>query len=290
MPNTMMDTWASGGETLGTWLSMASSHSAEIAGRAGFDYVCVDMQHGVADYQVAVEMMQAIEMSGGTPIVRVPWNEPGIIGRVLDAGARGVVVPMVNSVAEAQAAVTACKYPLLGARSFGAGARGRTGSSRGELLRGRERHHGLHSHDRDPPGRRGSRRHSGDRGRRRPSTSGLPTCRSATATGLATPTTTPTTRLRWSTSLSDALRTVWWPASTRQQRCRPIAAARASACRPSRVTPWRWDAAWPATCALPASPAPPKPLAKRTPRSTDPRTRRASAPFGLSCRARPAVR
>jgi len=119
MPNTMMDTWASGGETLGTWLSMASSHSAEIAGRAGFDYVCVDMQHGVADYQVAVEMMQAIEMGGGLPIVRVPWNEPGIIGRVLDAGARGVVVPMVNSVAEAQAAVAYCKYPPLGARSFG---------------------------------------------------------------------------------------------------------------------------------------------------------------------------
>ncbi len=119
MPNKMMDIWSSGAETLGAWLSMASSHSAEIAGRAGFDYICVDMQHGVADYQVAVTMMQAIELGGGTPIVRVPWNEPGIIGRALDAGARGVVIPMVNSVAEAQAAVTACKYPPLGARSFG---------------------------------------------------------------------------------------------------------------------------------------------------------------------------
>ncbi len=132
MSNKMMATWAAGGETLGTWLSMASSHSAEIAGRAGFDYVCVDMQHGIADYQVAVTMMQAIEMGGGTPIVRVPWNEPGIIGRVLDAGARGVIIPMVNSVAEATAAVAACKYPPLGARSFGpilAAARADAGES-----------------------------------------------------------------------------------------------------------------------------------------------------------------
>ena len=119
MPNRMMDAWAAGEETLGTWLSMASSHSAEIGGRSGFDYVCVDMQHGVADYQVAVTMIQAVEMSGGLPIARVPWNEPGIIGRMLDAGARGVIIPMVNSVAEAQAAVAACKYPPLGARSFG---------------------------------------------------------------------------------------------------------------------------------------------------------------------------
>ncbi len=119
MPNNMMTTWASGGETLGAWLSMSSSQSAEIAGRAGFDYVCVDMQHGIADYPAVVEMVQAIELGGATPIVRVPHNEPGIIGRVLDAGAKGVVIPMVNSVAQAQAAVAACKYPPLGARSFG---------------------------------------------------------------------------------------------------------------------------------------------------------------------------
>ena len=119
MANALMDLWERGGESLGTWLSMPTSHAAEIAGRGGFDYVCVDMQHGVADYQVAVTMIQAIEMGGGTPIARVPWNEPGVIGRVLDAGARGVIIPMVNSVAEAQAAVAACKYPPLGARSFG---------------------------------------------------------------------------------------------------------------------------------------------------------------------------
>ncbi len=121
MHNTMMQTWQSGGETLGCWLSMPSTHAAEIVGLVGFDYVCVDMQHGVADYQVAVDMIGMIGATAGgaTPIVRVPWNEPGIIGRMLDAGARGVVIPMVNSRAEAEAAVRACKYPPLGARSFG---------------------------------------------------------------------------------------------------------------------------------------------------------------------------
>lgn len=120
MPNTMMETWAAGGETLGTWLSMPTTHAAEITSRAGFDYVCIDMQHGISDYQIAVSMLQAIELGGqGTPIVRVPWNEPGIIGRMVDAGARGVIVPMCNSLAEAQAAVDAVKYPPMGARSFG---------------------------------------------------------------------------------------------------------------------------------------------------------------------------
>jgi 4-hydroxy-2-oxoheptanedioate aldolase len=120
MPNSMMEIWASGGETLGTWLSMPTTHAAEICARTGFDYVCVDMQHGTADYQIAVSMIQAIELGGkGTPIVRVPWNEPGIIGRMMDAGARGVIIPMVNSPEEAQAAVNAVKYPPIGARSFG---------------------------------------------------------------------------------------------------------------------------------------------------------------------------
>lgn len=120
MPNTMMETWAAGGETLGSWLSLGSSHSAEIVARAGYDYVCVDMQHGAADYSDAVGMLQVLEAVGDcTPIVRVPWNEPGIIGRMMDAGARGVIVPMCNSLEEAEAAVAAVKYPPLGARSFG---------------------------------------------------------------------------------------------------------------------------------------------------------------------------
>ena len=84
------------------------------------DYVGVAMQHGVADYQIAAAMLQAINLTGnGTPICRVPWNEPGIIGRMLDAGARGVIIPMVNSVEEAKRAVAATKYPPAGERSYG---------------------------------------------------------------------------------------------------------------------------------------------------------------------------
>ena len=77
------------------------------------------MQHGVIDYQVAVTMLLALSTGDCTPIVRVPWNEPGIIGKMLDAGAMGIIIPMVNSVDEARAAVAACRYAPVGARSYG---------------------------------------------------------------------------------------------------------------------------------------------------------------------------
>ena len=117
--NAMKAKWKAGEPTHGCWLSIPSSFSAEVMAHQGYDYVCIDMQHGVADYQVAVTMLQAISTTGATPIVRVPWNEPGIIGRMLDAGAMGVVIPMVNSVEEAKQAVAACRYFPDGARSFG---------------------------------------------------------------------------------------------------------------------------------------------------------------------------
>ena len=120
MSNSLMEKWAAGNEVLGSWLSIPDPHAAEVVSRVGFDYVCVDMQHGIADYQAAVAMIQAINVGrNGTPICRVPWNEPGIIGRMLDAGARAIIVPMVNSVAEAVRAVEATKYPPLGQRSYG---------------------------------------------------------------------------------------------------------------------------------------------------------------------------
>jgi len=115
----LREQWAAGNETLGFWLSVPSFVSAEIAARQPVDYVCIDTQHGVIDYPSAASMLQAIELAGGEPIVRVPWNEPGIIGKMLDAGVQGVVVPMVNTVAEAEAVVRACRYPPLGERSHG---------------------------------------------------------------------------------------------------------------------------------------------------------------------------
>ena len=117
--DTLRTQWNEGRDTLGVWLAIPSIISAETAARVGYDYVCIDNQHGVNDYQQTVAMAQAILLGGSTPIARVPWNEPGIIGKMLDAGIEGVVVPMVNSVAEAQAVVRAGRYAPTGARSFG---------------------------------------------------------------------------------------------------------------------------------------------------------------------------
>ena len=117
--NTVKTKWRAGECVFGAWLSIPDGHAAETMAQIGFDYVCVDMQHGVIDYQAAVGMLRAIGTGDSMPFVRVPWNEPGIIGKVLDAGAYGVIVPMVNSRAEAEAAVAACRYAPEGRRSYG---------------------------------------------------------------------------------------------------------------------------------------------------------------------------
>jgi 4-hydroxy-2-oxoheptanedioate aldolase len=111
--------WSAGEETLGIWLSIPSTVSAEIAARQPVSYVCVDNQHGVADYLVTASMFQAIELAGNVPIARVPWNEPGIIGKLLDAGAHGVIVPMVNTREQAEAVVRSVRYAPEGSRSWG---------------------------------------------------------------------------------------------------------------------------------------------------------------------------
>lgn len=119
--NRLKTLWAEDTPALGGWLVLPSSISAEYMSRAGFDWLCVDMQHGSIDYQAAVTMMQAISTGDTVPVVRVPWNEPGIIMKTLDAGAYGVIVPMVNSRAEAEAAIGACRYAPTGYRSYGPG-------------------------------------------------------------------------------------------------------------------------------------------------------------------------
>ncbi|WP_043284337.1 HpcH/HpaI aldolase family protein [Paraburkholderia oxyphila] len=111
--------WAQGGTAVGGWCGIPSALSAEAMARAGFDWVCIDMQHGCMDYATALEMIRAIDATPCQSIVRVPWNEPAMIGRVLDAGADGVIIPMIRTPADAQAAVDACRYPPEGRRSFG---------------------------------------------------------------------------------------------------------------------------------------------------------------------------
>jgi 4-hydroxy-2-oxoheptanedioate aldolase len=109
----------SGKACVNAWLAIPSGFSAEVMAQCGFDSVTVDMQHGVQDYQSMVQCFQAMDKYPITPMVRVPWNEPGIIGKVLDGGAWGVICPMVNTPAEAKALASASLYPPNGKRSNG---------------------------------------------------------------------------------------------------------------------------------------------------------------------------
>lgn len=93
--------------------------TAESAARMGYDYVVVDLQHGVASEPEALAMMQAAEAAGAIPVARVATNHPMTIGRALDAGALAVIVPMVNSAEDAREAVAACRYAPMGSRSYG---------------------------------------------------------------------------------------------------------------------------------------------------------------------------
>jgi 4-hydroxy-2-oxoheptanedioate aldolase len=106
-------------ETLGGWCAIPNWLSAEIVGRAGFDWVCVDTQHGPIGVSEMASMLQALSAAGVPALVRVPWNEPAAIYRALDAGASGVIVPLVNSPGEAEAAAQACRFAPAGTRSYG---------------------------------------------------------------------------------------------------------------------------------------------------------------------------
>ena len=118
-PNHVLRRWREGGKTVGAWLSVNSAFTAEVMAHEGFDWLCIDAQHGLLDYPDAVHMLTAISTTDAIPLVRVPWNDPGTIMKMLDAGAYGVVVPLVNDRAEAEAAVAACRYPPAGIRSSG---------------------------------------------------------------------------------------------------------------------------------------------------------------------------
>ena len=104
---------------LGCWLKVPSTVTAEAASLLGFDYISIDMQHGLVDRHDLVPMLQAIHPHSPQTIVRVPANDPSAIGWCLDGGATGVIVPLVSSAAEAEAAVRSCRYPPAGHRSTG---------------------------------------------------------------------------------------------------------------------------------------------------------------------------
>jgi len=131
MPNRIKEIWKSGGTAIAGWLAIPSAYSAEVMAKAGFDALNVDMQHGVQDYQSLIACYQGMTPTGPVPFARVPWLEPGIIGKVLDGGAAGIICPMVNTAEDAKALVSYMRYPPLGVRSHGpirAGTYGEAGT------------------------------------------------------------------------------------------------------------------------------------------------------------------
>jgi 2-dehydro-3-deoxyglucarate aldolase len=105
--------------TIGSWITFGDPAVAEIMARAGFDWLTIDMEHSAITLYEAQKLIQVIELCGVTPLVRVEENNHNYIKRVMDAGAYGVIVPMVNTEIEAKKAVDAVKYPPLGKRGFG---------------------------------------------------------------------------------------------------------------------------------------------------------------------------
>jgi 4-hydroxy-2-oxoheptanedioate aldolase len=118
-PNRLREIWSAGGAVLNSWLAIPDGFSAEVMAQQGFDSLVVDLQHGVIDYSSLVPMLQAISTTNVVPIVRVPWLEPGILMKSLDAGAYAVICPMVNTREDAQKLVAWTNYAPKGTRSFG---------------------------------------------------------------------------------------------------------------------------------------------------------------------------
>lgn len=117
--NPLMALWQAGEPTLGAWLVTPDVTIAEMLASCGFDEVCADQQHGTLQVEDLAGLFQAIEARGSAPVTRVPGNDFALIGKSLDLGAAAVIIPMVNSTAEAARAVSAFHYPPRGLRSAG---------------------------------------------------------------------------------------------------------------------------------------------------------------------------
>ena len=117
--NALKTIWQSGGTAVNGWLAIPNGYTAELMALGGWDSLTVDLQHGLQDYMSMLHCFQAMQAHPVMPMVRVPSNEPGIIGKALDAGAYGVICPMVNTAEQAEAFVAAASYPPAGQRSNG---------------------------------------------------------------------------------------------------------------------------------------------------------------------------
>jgi 4-hydroxy-2-oxoheptanedioate aldolase len=117
--NRLREIWASGRPVLNGWLGVPSSHSAEVMSHVGFDSLTVDLQHGAIDYAGALPMFTAIATTAVVPLARPTALDPPQIMKLLDAGAYGIVCPMIDTPDDARRLVEACRYPPIGQRSFG---------------------------------------------------------------------------------------------------------------------------------------------------------------------------
>ena len=119
MKNKLFDIWEKDEAAVNAWLSIPNSFTAEAFGKMGWDSVTIDMQHGQNDYSTAIAMLQGLSNSDTVPMTRVPWNEPGIIMKMLDLGVQGIIAPMINTKEDCEKFVSYCYYPPFGQRSFG---------------------------------------------------------------------------------------------------------------------------------------------------------------------------
>jgi 4-hydroxy-2-oxoheptanedioate aldolase len=117
--NKLKELFKKGKAAINGWLQIPNSFTAELMAKQNWDSLTLDMQHGVIDYPNAIGMLQAISTSNVVPMARVNWNEPGQIMKILDAGAYGIICPMVSNKKEAENFVKACMYPPDGYRSYG---------------------------------------------------------------------------------------------------------------------------------------------------------------------------
>jgi len=117
--NRLRTLWQADKPVVNGWLAIPDSFSAEVMAQQGWDSLTIDLQHGVIDYAAMVRMLQAISTTATVPVVRVPWLEPGIVMKSLDAGAYGIICPMVNTRDDAARLVAYTRYAPRGTRSFG---------------------------------------------------------------------------------------------------------------------------------------------------------------------------
>jgi 2-dehydro-3-deoxyglucarate aldolase len=104
---------------LGSWMQIGHPACAEILARLGFDWVCVDLEHGAIDLETMANIFRTLEAYDCVPVARLPWADPIWIQRSLDAGARGLIIPMVNTPEQAELAIRESKYPPMGQRGYG---------------------------------------------------------------------------------------------------------------------------------------------------------------------------